>query len=46
MRVVLDTGILISAFMNIEGPPREAVDLWIAKAYDLVTSEWQLAELE
>ena len=45
MRVVLDTGIFISAFMNSEGYPRQAINLWIAKDYDLVTSEWQLDEI-
>ncbi len=45
MRVVLDTGILMSAFMNADGYPRQALNLWIAKEFDLVTSEWQLSEI-
>jgi uncharacterized protein len=45
MRVVLDTGIFISAFLNLEGYPRKALDLWLDKEFQLVTSEWQLAEL-
>ena len=46
MRVVIDTGIYISAFMNTEGYPRQAINLWIAKEFDVVTSEWQLDELK
>lgn len=45
MRVVLDTGIFMSAFMNTEGYPRQAVNLWLDKEYDLITSEWQLGEM-
>lgn len=45
MRAVLDTNTLISAFINTEGPPYQAVDLWFSHEYDLVTSEWQIEEL-
>ena len=45
MRVVLDTGIYISFLINPKGAPSQAVNLWLDKAFELVTSEWQLGEL-
>ena len=45
MRVVLDTGIYISFLINPNGAPSQAVSLWLDKAFELVTSEWQLGEL-
>ena len=44
MRVVLDTGIYISFLINPRGAPSQAVSLWLDKAFELVTSEWQLGE--
>lgn len=32
--------------MNTEGYPRQAINLWIAKEFDIVTSEWQLDEIK
>jgi uncharacterized protein len=46
MRVVFDTGIFMSAFLSTEGYPRKAVDLWLDRKFELVTSEWQLDELK
>jgi uncharacterized protein len=46
MRVVLDTGIFISAFLTTEGYPRKAVNLWLDKEFQLITSEWQLEEIK
>lgn len=45
MRVVLDTNIFVSALMSREGLPVWGIRLWLEKRYDLVTSEWQIAEL-
>lgn len=45
MRVVLDTGIFISALISDQGYPYRAVDLWVEKEFDLVTSERQLDEI-
>ena len=46
MRVVVDTGIILAAFMNKEGSPRQVINLWIDKKYELVTSDWQLEEIK
>lgn len=45
MRVVLDTTIFISAFISQDSPPCQAVELWLDKKYDLVTSAWQIEEI-
>ena len=45
MRIVLDTGIYISFLISPDGYPSRVINLWLDKAYDLVTSEWQLDEL-
>lgn len=45
MRVVLDTGIYISFLINPYGAPSQAISLWLDRAFELVTSEWQLGEL-
>lgn len=44
MRVVIDTNILISALISPGGLPDLLYQLWRAKKFDLVSSEWQLAE--
>ena len=44
MRAVLDTNILISAFITRQGLPFQAVKLWLEGDYDLVTSHWQIEE--
>lgn len=45
MKAVLDTGIFISALISSEGVPYKAVDLWIDKRFDLITSKYQTEEL-
>lgn len=45
MKAVLDTGIFVSALISSQGFPYKAVDLWIDKRFDLVTSTWQIQEL-
>jgi putative PIN family toxin of toxin-antitoxin system len=46
MRVVLDTNILISAFISRDGLSYQALSLWFDKQYELVTSTWQLEEFK
>lgn len=45
MRAVLDTGIFISALISDKSYPYRAFDLWLNKAFELVTSEWQIEEV-
>lgn len=45
MRVVVDTSVCISALISNKIYPYKILDLWIGKAFDLVTSEWQLDEI-
>ncbi len=44
MRVVLDTGGLIAALITSDTPPDLVYQAWRKKRFELVTSEWQLAE--
>ncbi len=44
MRVVLDTNVLIAAFISRQGLPARVVGLWSGGDYDLVTSTWQIEE--
>ncbi len=44
MRVVLDTGVLIAALITSDTPPDLVYQAWRKKRFELVTSEWQLAE--
>lgn len=44
MRVVLDTNVLLSAFINRDGYPARALTLWLDKKIDLVTSSAQIDE--
>lgn len=46
MRVVLDTNVLISALLTPQGLAFQTVKLWQQNRYDLVTSTWQLNELQ
>jgi len=46
MRVVLDTNILISAFITRQGLPFKALQLWIEGEFELVTSIWQIEEFK
>lgn len=45
MRVVVDTNILLSALITKRGAPATLYELWKAKEFALVTSEWQIAEI-
>ena len=44
MRVVLDTGILIAALITKNAPPDQIYQAWRKNKFELITSEWQLAE--
>jgi uncharacterized protein len=44
MRVVLDTNVLIAAFVSPEGFASRVLDLWLEGEYELVTSFWQIEE--
>ena len=44
MIAILDTNILISALLNPHSLPRELVDEWIDRRFQLVVSEEQIAE--
>lgn len=46
MRIVLDTNVLVSAFLTKQGVPNLIVSAWEGGVYRLVTSKQQLAELE
>ena len=45
MRVVLDTGILVSALITTDTPPALIYQAWRKKRFELITSEWQLDEI-
>jgi putative PIN family toxin of toxin-antitoxin system len=45
LRVVVDTGILIGALITSGTPPDLIYRAWRKKAFELITSEWQLEEL-
>lgn len=44
MRAVLDTGILLAALITSGTPPDLIYRAWRKKAFELITSEWQLDE--
>lgn len=44
MRVVLDTNVLMSAFISPEGTTARVLKLWLNGEFDIVTSEWQIGE--
>jgi len=45
IRVVLDTNVLVSGLISEHSPPRQLVDAWLAGSYRLVTSLYQVEEL-
>lgn len=45
MRITLDTNVIVSGLLSANGPPGELLDAWIAHAFVLVTSPYQLAEM-
>jgi len=46
MRVVIDTNVTASRFINAQGAPAEVFGLWQQQAFELVVSELILAEYE
>lgn len=46
MRLVLDTNVLVSGLLFPGGPPSRLVKAWRAGAFDLVTSDFVLDELQ
>lgn len=44
MRVVLDTSVLVAALISVGTPPDRIFQAWRKRRFELVTSEWQLAE--
>jgi uncharacterized protein len=44
VRVILDTGILISALITAGTPPDRIYQAWRKKRFQLITSQWQLDE--
>ena len=45
VRAVLDTNVLVSGLLTGHGPPRRLVDAWLDGRYVLVTSLYQVEEL-
>ncbi len=45
MRVILDTNILVSGLISEHGTPAQLLNAWADKAFVLVTSSAQIAEL-
>ena len=45
VRVVMDTNVLVSGLIGIAGPPRKLLDAWLDGQYTLVSSLYQVEEL-
>lgn len=45
LRVVLDTNVLVSGLIGRAGPPRQLLDAWLEGSYILVSSLYQVQEL-
>ena len=45
MRAAVDTGVFISALISDKSYPCRVLELWLNRAFELVTSEWQLEEI-
>lgn len=45
LKAVLDTNVLVSGLISDQGPPRQLVDAWLDGRYILVTSLYQVEEL-
>lgn len=45
IRTVLDTNVLISGLITEHGPPRQIVDAWLDRRYILITSLYQVKEV-
>ena len=46
LRVVLDTNIWISGLLAASGPPRKLIDSWLKGEFTLITSLYQVEELQ
>ncbi len=46
MRIVIDTGIFVSALITKNTPPDILYDAWKRRAFQLITSDVQLEEIE
>ncbi|MEE9304242.1 MAG: putative toxin-antitoxin system toxin component, PIN family [Thiotrichaceae bacterium] len=46
MRIVLDTGIFVSALISKNTPPDMLYNAWRKRRFDLITSDVQLEEIE
>lgn len=46
MRILLDTNIILSGLLSPEGPPAQLLQAWLDGAFDLVTAQAQLDELQ
>jgi uncharacterized protein len=45
MRIILDTNILVSGLISEHGAPAQLISAWTDKAFVLITSSTQIAEL-
>ena len=45
MRVILDTNVLLSAFIRVDSKPYKALQAWLDAAFDLVSSTGQIEEI-
>ena len=45
VRAVIDTSVLVSGLLVVEGPPCQVLDAWLDDRFTLVTSPYQLEEL-
>lgn len=46
MRAVLDTSVLVSALISDRSYPYQAFNLWLDKAFELITSDYQIEEIK
>jgi putative PIN family toxin of toxin-antitoxin system len=46
VRAVLDTNVLVSGLLTGQGPPCQIVDAWLESRFALVTSLYQVGELQ
>jgi putative PIN family toxin of toxin-antitoxin system len=46
LRAVLDTNVLVNGLIGRAGPPRQLLDAWLDRRYTLVSSLYQVQELD
>jgi putative PIN family toxin of toxin-antitoxin system len=46
MRIILDTNIIVSGLISEQGAPAQLLNAWTDKAFSLVTSTTQIAEIQ